>query len=224
MTLDISRERQTRLLQGIALRRPHRSPLWADLRESLRRRHLWLNLAWKDIRARYRRTVIGPFWTVLSTAALVAALGFVNSTLWHVDISTYLPFFCAGYISWLLFITIANESGSSLISAEAAIKAIGLPYSIFTFQLLSRNLIVFGHNLLVFAIVAAIFHVRPTASTLLLPVGLALVLPLDGLVGVPSGIGVGDGAELLAFATADAEELGGHTVAVGLGCTVDTPL
>ena len=130
-----------------------RDPLWADLREGFGRWHLWFNLAWKDIRSRYRRTVIGPFWTVLSTATLVEALGFVNATLWHVQISVYLPFFCAGYIAWLLFITIVNESGSSLIAAEASIKAIRIPYSVFVLRVLTRNLIVFGHNLLVFALV-----------------------------------------------------------------------
>jgi lipopolysaccharide transport system permease protein len=155
---------------------PRRDPLWADLREGLGRWHLWFNLAWKDIRSRYRRTVIGPFWTVLSTATLVAALGFVNATLWHVEIAVYLPFFCAGYIAWLLFITIVNESGSSLIAAEASVKAIRIPYSVFIFRVLTRNLIVFGHNLLVFVAVALIFAVAPTPSMLLLPIGLMLAI------------------------------------------------
>lgn len=180
MSLDIARRRQPGATRrtatagaGEGLRS---SPLWTDLREGLERRHLWLNLAWKDIRSRYRRTVIGPFWTVLSTATLVAALGFVNSTLWHIEISTYLPFFCAGYISWLLFITIVGESGPSLIAAEAAVKAIRIPYSVFTFRLLTRNLIVFGHNLLVFIVVALIFRIKPSMNMLFLPVGLALAV------------------------------------------------
>jgi len=156
--------------------RSYEAPLWVDLREGLRRWHLWFNLAWKDIRSRYRRTVIGPFWTVLSTATLVAALGFVNSTLWHVEIAIYLPFFCAGYIAWLLFITIVNESGPCLTAAEASIKAIRIPYSVFIFRVLTRNLIVFGHNLVVFVVVALIFAVRPTASMFLLPFGLALAM------------------------------------------------
>jgi ABC-type polysaccharide/polyol phosphate export permease len=150
--------------------------LWADLREGSGRWHLWLNLAWKDIRSRYRRTVIGPFWTVLSTATLVGSLGFVNATLWHIEIAVYVPFFCAGYIAWLLFITIVNESGSSLIAAEASIKAIRIPYSVFILRVLTRNLIVFVHNLLVFALVAIIFAIKPQPAMLLLPVGLALAL------------------------------------------------
>ncbi len=180
MSLDIPHRPQAGARSTAAPAKPRgearQSPLWTDLRDGLRRRHLWLNLAWKDIRARYRRTVIGPFWTVLSTAVLVGALGFVNSTLWHIDISTYLPFFCAGYIAWLLFITIINESGSSIVAAEATVKAIRIPYSVFTFRLLTRNVIVFGHNLLVYVAVALIFGVAPNVNMLLLPVGLALAL------------------------------------------------
>ena len=56
-----------------------------------------------------------------------------------------------------------------------------------------------------------------------LPVGLALVLPLDGLVGVPSGVGCGVAAKLLAFGTADDEEADEHTIAVGLSRWVVAP-
>jgi lipopolysaccharide transport system permease protein len=180
MSIDLAR-RPRRVARNLsALRRTAgpspRDPLWADLLAGFGRWHLWLNLAWKDIRSRYRRTVIGPFWTVLSTATLVGALGFVNATLWHIEVAVYLPFFCAGYIAWLLFITIVNESGSSLIAAEASVKAIRIPYSVFILRVLTRNLIVFGHNLLVFALVALIFAIAPQPSMLLLPVGLALAM------------------------------------------------
>ncbi len=165
-----------------------RDPLWADLRDGFSRYHLWFNLGWNDIRSRYRRTVIGPFWTVLSTATMVGALGFVNAVLWHIAISTYLPFFCAGYISWLLFVAIVNESGLSIISAEATIKAIRIPYSVFVFRVLTRNLIVFGHNLLVFVLVALIFRVKLSASMLLLPVGLVLAILNYAWIGLLLGV------------------------------------
>jgi ABC-type polysaccharide/polyol phosphate export permease len=165
---------------GIGARRPplagDGSPLWRDVREGLRRNRLWLTLGWNDIRSRYRRTILGPFWTVLSTATLVGALGFVNAVLWNISISTYLPYFCAGYISWLLFLTIINESCSSIIASEAIVKVVRVPYSVFVFRVLTRNVIVFAHNLTIFVLVAAIFGVSVSANTLLFPVGLALAV------------------------------------------------
>ncbi|MGH6741115.1 MAG: ABC transporter permease, partial [Bradyrhizobium sp.] len=163
-----------RVLGGPGRLATPRDPLADDLRQGLGRYHLWCNLAWNDIRSRYRRTILGPFWTVLSTATLVAALGMVNAILWHTAIATYLPFFCAGYISWLLFLSIVNESGSALIDAELTIKSIRIPYCIFILRVVLRNLIVFAHNLSIFVVVAIIFGKWPTASIFLLPIGMAL--------------------------------------------------
>jgi lipopolysaccharide transport system permease protein len=151
-------------------------PLWEDVRDGLSRYRLWFILGWNDIRSRYRRTVLGPFWTVLSTATLVGALGFVNAVLWNISISTYLPYFCAGYIAWLLFLTIINESCSSIIASESIVKVVRIPYSVFVFRVLTRNVIVFAHNLTIFVLVALIFGVTVSATTLLMPVGVALAV------------------------------------------------
>jgi ABC-type polysaccharide/polyol phosphate export permease len=37
---------------------------------------IWNMLAWQDIKQRYRRSVIGPFWLTISTAIMVFSLGF----------------------------------------------------------------------------------------------------------------------------------------------------
>lgn len=153
------------------------APIYADMFEGSGRWHLWRALALKDIKGRYRRTVIGPFWTVLSTAILVATLGVVYSLLWHENLATYLPFFCAGYISWYLFSTIINESGNALIVEEATVKSIRVPYSVFIFRVITRNMVVFAHNLVIYVLVVAIFQVHWGWNILLLPVGLLLSLP-----------------------------------------------
>ena len=158
--------------------RPSRlAPVYADLIAGTGRWHLWRALAWKDIKGRYRRTVIGPFWTVLSTAILVATLGVVYSLLWHEDIAVYLPYFCAGYISWYLFSTIINESGTALILEEATVKSIRVPYSVFIFRVIARNVVVFAHNLVIFAALVLIFRKPVGWQIVLMPVGLLLSLP-----------------------------------------------
>ncbi len=148
-----------------------------DFLEGLQRWHLWRALAWRDIRSRYRRTVIGPFWTALNTAIFVAALGAVYALLWHQPVSRYLPYFCAGYISWYFFLTMANESGSALIVEAETVKTIHVPYSVFIFRVVMRNLIVFLHNLSVFVVVGLIFQIHWGWSLLLVPVGFLFILP-----------------------------------------------
>lgn len=153
------------------------APVYADMLDGSGRWHLWWALAWRDIKGRYRRTIIGPFWTALNTAILVTTLGSVYALLWHEDPATYLPFFCAGYISWYLFSTIVSESGTALIAEEATVKSIRIPYTVFIFRVITRNVVVFAHNLVVFLLVAVIFQLHWDWKILLLPIGLLLSLP-----------------------------------------------
>jgi ABC-2 type transport system permease protein len=38
-----------------------------DLTEGFGKRELWLHLGWQDIKQRYRRSVLGPFWITIAT-------------------------------------------------------------------------------------------------------------------------------------------------------------
>src|SRR6218665_196386 len=62
-----------------------------DISVGLSAWHVWAALGWHDIRQRYRRSVLGPFWFTLSTLILVAVLGVLYSTLLGQEITEYLP-------------------------------------------------------------------------------------------------------------------------------------
>lgn len=146
-----------------------------DLVRTMQHWELWYRLGLRDIRARYRRTVIGPFWTALSSGILIVSLGLVYSLLWKIDILTFLPFFSAGYISWILAISIINESCAGFISAEPIIKSVNLPYMIHIARIFWRNLLVFGHSLVIHALVLLYFLYPLNRDVVLLPVGLLLL-------------------------------------------------
>ena len=48
---------------------------------------LWTMLAWNDIRERYRRSVLGPFWITISMGMFITLLGVIYSKLFHIHIS-----------------------------------------------------------------------------------------------------------------------------------------
>ena len=62
-----------------------------DIWVAMRNVHVWGALGWHDIRQRYRRSVLGPFWFTLSTFIMIGVLGFLYSQLLKQDIVTYLP-------------------------------------------------------------------------------------------------------------------------------------
>ncbi|WOF73257.1 ABC transporter permease [Parvibaculaceae bacterium PLY_AMNH_Bact1] len=124
-----------------------------DLYRSVAHRRLWLALGWRDIRARYRRTVLGPLWTSMSAAVLIFALGAVYSILWGVDITDFLPYFSAGYLSWQFILLVTNEGCQALTTNQDVIKSLRLPYGVHILRLLWRNVLVFAHGLVVHLIV-----------------------------------------------------------------------
>src|SRR5687767_13211467 len=81
-----------------------------DILDGTSKFHLWGMLGWHDIRQRYRRSLIGPFWLTISTGVMVLALGILYAGLFKFDVSSYLPYLGVGLITWSLISTVINES------------------------------------------------------------------------------------------------------------------
>jgi ABC-type polysaccharide/polyol phosphate export permease len=63
---------------------------WRDYRE------LWLSTGWYDIRKRYRRSLLGPFWITISLGAFIAGLSFIDMPLVGGNAENYLPYLAFG--------------------------------------------------------------------------------------------------------------------------------
>jgi len=141
---------------------------------------MWGRLGWQDIKRRYRRTVIGPFWASLSLGIFVGVLGIVWARLWNQDPKTYLPFLCAGMISWNLVQANINDGCQLFVSGEGFIKHLPFPYSMLAWSMVWRNLILFAHNLVIFALVALYAGIPVTLASLLVVPGV-LLASLNGV-------------------------------------------
>jgi ABC-type polysaccharide/polyol phosphate export permease len=134
------------------------------------------HFAWGDTKARYRRSILGPFWMVLSTAISVAGLGFLWSTLLKEDAEKLVPSLTIGLVVWQ-FISNSILEGSTIFSRNAHfIRNIKIPYAIFPMQLITRQLINFGHNFIVVVAVLLIYPQKIGFEQLLLIPGLILVI------------------------------------------------
>ncbi|MCH9769585.1 MAG: ABC transporter permease [Gammaproteobacteria bacterium] len=138
--------------------------------------NLWLYLAYADIRRRYRRTVIGPFWATLSVAIFIASMGVLFSALWHRNMHEYLPFFASGFVIWAFFSTTVTDSCSTFVVMEGYMKQIALPYSFYAFLVVARNIMAFLHQFVVFLVVAIIFRLHINHNTLLVIPGFILLV------------------------------------------------
>jgi lipopolysaccharide transport system permease protein len=137
----------------------------------------WARLGWFDILSRYRRTVLGPLWIVLMTAMTVIAIGLVYSAIFRMPHAELLPFVAIGIVVW-------SWISTSLIEACTAFPAykfimtnhIVNPSSVIV-RVVTRNLIILGHNFLVIAALLLYFEISPSSITLwLIPALMLLVL------------------------------------------------
>lgn len=152
-----------------------------DLVRGLAKWHISSRLGWLEIRRRYRRTIIGPFWNSINLGILVVALGGIGVGLWKQNVATYVPFLTAGLIVWILISTIVSESCLLFVISQNLFRQVRFDYSILAYSLVWRNFIAFLHNLLVYAVAVLILapHLMQPVILLMLP-GLFLVL-LNGV-------------------------------------------
>lgn len=153
-----------------------------DLKDSLLKWHIWMNLAYQDIKLRYRRSMLGPFWITLSMAITAYTMGFLYGHLFHTDMQTYFPFLVAGMLAWALISVTVTDLAETFGVHENMLKQIKLPYSLYVFRVVTRNYIIFFHNLVVIVPVLALFHqvAKVNTNTLLLIPGL-IILYVNGI-------------------------------------------
>jgi ABC-type polysaccharide/polyol phosphate export permease len=146
-----------------------------DLVDGLRRYDLWGRIGLLDIKRRYRRTMIGPFWSTISLAVFTAVMSSIGVGLWKQEPAEYMPFLASGMMVWLMLSTMITEGGNMFISSQH-LNRMRMDYSILAYALVWRNLVSFFHNLAVYLVLVVIFLPKLiTPSILLIIPGLVLV-------------------------------------------------
>jgi ABC-2 type transport system permease protein len=128
-----------------------------DLVDGWRQRQLWAHLGWQDIRQRYRRSVLGPIWITISMAVTAVALGILYAGLFGNELSVQLPYILVGFIVWAFISGCISEGSDVFIANEGLIKQLPAPLSVHVYRLTWRQVLFFGHNLIVYLVMLVIF-------------------------------------------------------------------
>jgi ABC-type polysaccharide/polyol phosphate export permease len=166
------------------------APGVADLRKALMMLPMLLHLARSDLLARYRRSILGPFWLTLGTAAGTVGLGWVWSELFKIDRAQFIPSLTVGLIAWALISGCVLEAPMTFARQGLIIRNLPTPLAIHPIQLVVRHLVNFAHNLPVFLAVVLFLDVPVNAHTLLaIPLFLLVVANLLWMTLVLSVLG-----------------------------------
>lgn len=146
-----------------------------DFREAVSAHRLWFYMANNDIRLRYRGSTLGPFWITLTMMIFIGALGIVFSRLFKQELNEYIPYLTCGTLIWTFISTIINESTEIFLSSKEFIEGMRMPYFVFIFRMINRNLLVFFHNFIVYVLVLVFFDIHVNLSIFWAIPGLMLV-------------------------------------------------
>lgn len=161
---------------------------FADLIAGAGLYELWSRFAFHDIRQRFRRSVLGPFWLTLSMGIMVGALGLVFSTLFQQDMGRTLPYIATGLIFWGLLTSCITDGTSVFISAESSIRNVPMPVSVHLYRALARNVMIWGFNMAIYVVVVIWFHVGLNWNSLLFVPGFLLFLINTAWISLTVGV------------------------------------
>lgn len=147
-----------------------------DLKASGQRLGLAWSLAWHDIIARYRGSILGPFWITLSMGLMVLGIGFLWGNLFRIPINEFLPFVALGIVFFGVMTGMINEGCETFVQAKGILSQTSLPMFTFVWRTVIRNLINLAHHLVIVVGVLAIFGYWRVANAPLAVVGLLLMV------------------------------------------------
>lgn len=161
--------------------------MFQDLLLLMKRPSSWLYMGWCDVLMRYRRTFLGPFWSVLTVAVFISMMGFVTSTLFNQDLSKLFPFITVGILTWTFISQLITETTSLFIAHAGSVANIPNSPLVYVLRLFVKAFILFLHNLLFFALIAFYFQTGIHASMFWLPFSLLLYFLTAASMGILLG-------------------------------------
>jgi lipopolysaccharide transport system permease protein len=111
---------------------PSRGWRLINVHELWRFRELLFFLAWRDVKVRYKQTLLGVAWAVLQPAMMMVVLTFVFGRMGGLEKSgnlayPYSLFVLAGLLPWTFFATAIANGANSLVGSERLITKIYFP-------------------------------------------------------------------------------------------------
>lgn len=152
----------------------------ADVRRGVWSIHLWPMLAWQEIKQRYRRSVLGPFWLTISTALFIAGMGPLYGVLLGQPLSQYMHFLAVGFVVWIFISGLITDGCQAFIAAEGYIKQTKLPLTVHALRVVWRNVLILAHNFIIVVLVSAYFMPSWNWGLLTVPAGV-FVIAVNGL-------------------------------------------
>ncbi|MBI3998904.1 MAG: ABC transporter permease, partial [Armatimonadetes bacterium] len=150
------------------------SPMIEELVEAARYRDLIRQLVRRDVLTRYKRSVVGVAWTMLSPLGMMVVLTVAFSSLFQTT-RAFPVYLLTGLISWNFFSQTTTAAMMGLVWGGALIHRIYIPRTVFAISAVGAGLVNLVMALVPLAAVMVAIGVPIGPAALFLPVSILLL-------------------------------------------------
>ncbi len=147
-------------------------------RELAAYRELLYFLVWRDIKVRYKQTVLGAAWAILQPVMTMAVFSVFLGRLAHVpsDGIPYPLFSFVALVPWTYFATAVSGASASVVSSQQLLSKVYFPRLLIPLAAVVTPLVDFGFALLTLVALLWWYRVVPGAAVVWLPALMALAI------------------------------------------------
>ncbi len=145
-----------------------------DIPELFRYRDLLMQLVIRDLKVRYKNSVLGFLWSLLNPLVQVATITIVFKYIMPLGIPNYSAYLLVAYLPWMFFQMSLMDASQSVLAHHDLLKKVYFPREVLPLSMVIANLVHFLLALVVFFGYLLIIRAPIVETWLLLP-GLILI-------------------------------------------------
>ncbi|HRV93089.1 MAG TPA: ABC transporter permease [Anaerolineae bacterium] len=162
----------------ITLIKPSQGWVSLQFRELWEYRELLFFLTWRDIKVRYKQTVLGAAWAIIQPffTMIVFSLFFGRLAQVPSDGIPYPIFSYTALVPWTFFANGLNQASNSLVNSANLVKKVYFPRLVVPFAAVISGVVDFVLAFIVLIVMMLFYGIVPTANIIWLPYFLLLAL------------------------------------------------
>lgn len=158
------------------------------VRRLMNRRDVLFMLTWRDVKIKYKQSIMGFFWAILMPLVIVSAGVIVRYAFARLSGTTLrgedLALVTAKAVPWAFFVSSIRFASNSLIANTSLVTKIYMPREIFPLAAIISQLVDFAVASVVAVILLIVVGTTFTASVLWIPLFVSLLILLTAAAGI----------------------------------------
>ncbi|MBP3609550.1 MAG: ABC transporter permease [Lachnospiraceae bacterium] len=130
----------------------------------------------RDIKLKYRRSVIGLLWSILNPLLMMVVITAVFQNLFRFEIENFAVYYLTGWVVFNFITEATSGAMTSIMGASALIRKVYIPKYIFPMQKCIFSFVNMLFSLVALFVVMLVLKVEFTWNLLLIPIPLVLAL------------------------------------------------